>query len=195
MNSFNFLGHNMGGGQVQPDPAKLEAVKSFPKPTSNKQVRAFPGLARYYRKFIPNFTTIAAPLTDLTQKECPNQVIWTDDCEWAIVSTILCSPDFEQGFVLQTNASDRGIGAVLSQTDIEDANHPVAFYSRKFLPHEEHNATVEKECLAIKLTIEAFKVYFLGRHFIIQTNHHALEWLTQLKDKNARLTCWSLALE
>ena len=97
-------------------------------------------------------------------------------------------------FVLQTDASDRGVGAVLSQRDDDGVDHPVAFYSRKLLPREERYSTIEK-CLAIKLATHAFRVYLLGRQFEVQTDHRALEWLNRLKDHNARLTRWSLALQ
>ena len=92
-------------------------------------------------------------------------------------------------FTLQTNASDRGVGAVLSQTDENGQEHPVAYFSRK---REAHYSTVEKECL---VATHAFRVYLLGRKFVIQTDHRAMEWLNRLKDNNARLTRWSLALQ
>ena len=97
--------------------------------------------------------------------------------------------------MLQTDALDRGIGAVLSQLDEDGHDHPVAFFSRKLLPREERYFTVEKECLAIKLGVQAFKVYLLGKPFCVQTDHWALVWLDKLKDKNSRLTRLSLALQ
>ena len=111
------------------------------------------------------------------------------------MAPVLKSPDFDVPFVLQTDASDRGVGAVLSQADPEGVEHPVAYFSRKLLPREEKYATVEKECLAIKLGVEAFHVYLLGRHYTIQTDHQSLEWLERLKSHNAKLTRWSLALQ
>ena len=99
---------------------------------------------------------------------------------------------FTKPFFVQTDASDRGIGAVLSQLDTDGTDHPVLFYSRKLLSHEERYAMVEKECLAI---CDAVKVYLLGHLFTIQTDHRTLEWLKKLKDNNARLTRWSLALQ
>ena len=75
------------------------------------------------------------------------------------------------------------------------SEHPVAYFSRKFLPREQRYSTVEKECLAIKLAVQAFKVYLLGRHFTVQTDHRALAWLHRSKDNTARLTRWSLALQ
>ena len=95
---------------------------------------------------------------------------------------VLKSPDLSQPFVLQTNASGRGIGVVLSQYGPDGEEHPVAYYSRKLLPREEWYATVEKECLPIKLGVQAFPVYLLGKPFIIQTDHRSLEWLHRLKE-------------
>ena len=119
-------------------------MEDFQTAASKKQVRAFLGLTGYYRKFIPGYAEVAAPLTDLTKKNTPNKVQWTDDCEKALcmLKSILCSepivksPDFEREFILQTDASERGIGAVLSQYDDAGLEHPVAFYSRKLLPRE-----------------------------------------------------------
>ena len=101
-------------------------------------------------------------------------------------------PGFHETFFLQMDASDRGLGAVLSQLDDEGKDHPVAYYSRKLLPREERYSTVEKECLAIKLGVEAF---ILGRKFVLRTDHRSLIWLDRLKEKNARLTRWSLSLQ
>ena len=79
----------------------------------------------------------------------------------------------------------------LSQKDEQDAEHPVAYYSRKLLPREERYSTIEKECLAIKLGIHAFRVYLLGKPFTIETDHRALEWLDRVKDNNPLLTRWT----
>ena len=178
-------------------------VQRFEVPETKKQVRSFLGLTGYYRKFIPHYATIAAPLSDLTRKTKPMKVKWTPDCADAFkkLKQILCSapvlqsPDFGKAFILQTDASDRGVGAVLSQLDEQGNDHPIAYFSRKLLPREEKFSTIEKECLAIKLGVQTFRVYLLGRVFKIQTNHRALEWLDRLKENNARLTRWSLSLQ
>ena len=96
---------------------------------------------------------------------------------------------------MQTDASDRGVGAVVCQRDDTGDEHPVAYYSRKLLPREERYSTIEKECLAIKLGIQAFRVYLLERPFVIETDHRSLEWLDRLKGHNSRLTRWSLELQ
>ncbi len=203
MRECTYLGHIVGNGRVKPDPEKVRAVESFPRPVTKKQVRGFLGLTGYYRRFIENYSRIAAPLTDLTKKSLPDKANWTQDCENAfnrlklalIQTPILCNPDFDKEFILQTDASDRGAGAVLSQMDTEGRDRPIAFFSRKFLPREERYSTVEKECLAIKLGVEAFKVYLIGKKFTVQTDHRSLIWLNKLKEKNNRLARWSLILQ
>ena len=87
------------------------------------------------------------------------------------------------------------MGAVLSQLDEEGNDYPLAYFSKKLLPQEQRYSTVEKECLAIKLSIEHFKVYPLGRPFIIHSDNRSLVWLNKLKDKNSRLARWSLFLQ
>ena len=84
---------------------------------------------------------------------------------------------------------------MLSQRGHDGSDKPVAYFSRKLLPREEKYTTVEKECLAIKLATHAFRVYLLGRPFLIQTDHRVLEWLDRLKENNNRLTRWSLSLQ
>ena len=203
MSRCSYLGHVVGEGLVRPEHSKVDSVKQFQVPTTKSDVRTFLGLTGYYRKFIQEYAEIAAPLTDLTRKNTPNHVQWTAECDSAFnrlkdclcCEPILRSPDFSLPFVLQTDASGRAIGAVLSQVGGDDEEHPVAYYSRKLLPREEKYSTVEKECLAIILGIQTFRVYLLGRPFVIQTDHRSLEWLDRLKENNGRLTRWSLALQ
>ena len=198
-----YLGHVVGSGVVKPEGTKLDAVSSFPRPETKKEVCCFLGLTGYYRRFIKDFASTAAPLSDLTRKNAPSNVEWTPACEKAfqMLKKQMCSqpvlhnPDFSKSFILQTDASNRGVGAVLSQVDEGGDEHPIGFFSRKLLPREEDYSTVEKECLAIKLAVEAFRVYLLGRHFVIQIDHHSLEWMERMKENNNRLTRWSLALQ
>ena len=203
MQQCTYLGFIVGSGLLKPEIDKLKAIKQLPIPKTKRDVRAFLGITGYYRKFIANYATVAAPLTDSTKKNSPNQVIWTDCCAqaWQTLkdevcsSPVLKSPDFTTQFILQTDASNQGVGAVLSQRDEHGSDHPVAYFSKKLLPREVRYSTVEKECLAIRLATHSFRVYLLGRPFIIQTDHRALQWLDRLIDNNPRLARWSLALQ
>ena len=131
----------------------------------------------YYRRHVPGFSTIALPLTNLTKKAAPNRVEWTDKCEIAFqrlkralnTESILRLPNLERDFVLRTDASEAGLGAVLLQ-EHEGVLHPVVYGSQK-LNSAEHNYTVaEKECLAVIFGISKFERYLYGRRFTLQVN-------------------------
>ena len=167
MYECSFLGHTVGRGVIRPEQAKIDAVANFQRPRTKKYVQAFLGLLGYYRKFISGFSTMAARLTDLTRNDCPNKVTWTRELEEDFVALrdellkkpVLKCPDYQQKFILQTDASDRGLGAVLSQMDQTGNEHPIAYYSRKLLPREQKYATVEKECLGIVCALKHFEVH------------------------------------
>ena len=147
MSQCSYLGHIVGNGEVRPEQPKLQAIQDFPIPKTKKHIRAFLGLTGYYHRFISSYAIIAAPLTDLTRKNAPNNIttIWTSACDKAFTqlkqalcsAPVLHSPIFQQPFILQTDASNRGVGAVLSQCDDDGVEHPVAYFSRKLLPREQ----------------------------------------------------------
>ena len=114
--------------------------------------------------------------------------------EILLTAPVIMNTDFSCPFILQTDTSEVGVGAVLSQTDTKNYGHPVAYFSRKLLPREHKYATIGKECLAIKLGIEAFQVYLPGKEFTVETDHRALQWHTRFKYNN-RLMWWSLAMQ
>ncbi|XP_068225915.1 uncharacterized protein [Palaemon carinicauda] len=123
-----YLGHHVGQGKVLPKEKNIEAVLAFPTPKTRKNVRQFVGLAGYYRRFVPSFSEIVTPLTNLLREK--SRFLWDDTCQRAfdklkgILSTypILKSPDFQKGFKLMVDASDLGVGAVLLQDDSEGGN-------------------------------------------------------------------------
>ncbi|KAL0177337.1 hypothetical protein M9458_026231, partial [Cirrhinus mrigala] len=197
-----YLGYQVGRGLIRPQEKKVEAVRTAPKPKSKTQVQAFLGLAGYYRCFIPNFSSLAAPLTDLTRKGQPEKVQWSPEADKAFreikkvltSEPVLCALDFSCPFLLQTDASDTGLGAVLSQVQ-EGEEHPVLYISRKLTSAERNYATVEKEALAIKWAVLELRYYLLGRKFTLVTDHAPLQWMAKAKNTNARVTRWFLALQ
>ena len=197
-----YLGHVVGRGVVKPQWNKVEAIQDWPRPIRKKQVRAFLGLVGYYRRFIPHFATRAGPLTDLIKAWGPEIVKWTDAAEaaFADLRTALCfhpvlmAPDFEKEFILQTDASEVGLGAILSQM-VGEEEHPSLYLSRKLLPREQKYAVVEKECLEIKWAMETLRCYLLGRRFTLVTDHAPLQWMHRNKERNARVTRWFLSLQ
>ena len=138
--------------------------------TDQEASEGFLGTNWILQKFIPNYATVAAPLTDLTRKFIPTKVQWSEETnrvfqqlkESLCTSPVLHSPCLDQPFTLQTDALSRGIGAVLSQISDQGEKHPIAYFSRKLLPREENYSTIEKECLAVKLGVQTFRVYLLG---------------------------------
>lgn len=145
-----YLGYVIGNGVVKPQVKKIEALESCGLPKTRKELRGFLGMAGFHQRFIPHFSTRAAPLTDMTGSRCPDNLQWTEDAVAAFEdlrmslskSPVLHSPDFEKTFVLQTDASERGLGAVLLQGTPEE-RHPVAYISRKLHPREVRYSTVE----------------------------------------------------
>ncbi|KAK5862983.1 hypothetical protein PBY51_000047 [Eleginops maclovinus] len=197
-----YLGYHLGGGQVRPQIEKTAAISACPVPKTKKEVRRFVGLAGYYRRFIPAFSELTSPLTDLTRKGASDPVQWTEQCQLAFerVKKALCgkpllfTPNFSLPFVLQTDASNSGVGAVLSQ-QVEGVDRPVLYISRKLAQREVNYSTVEKECLAIRWAVGALRYYLLGRPFTLYSDHAPLQWLHRMKDANARITRWYLALQ
>ena len=202
LSETEYLGFTIGRGCVKPQARKVERIKEWPRPVTKKQLKSWLGLISYYMKFISHYATLAAPLYSLTRNTMPSRVVWTRETEEAFnaLKQCLCeepvlkAPDFNRPFVLHTDASQVGLGAVLSQvTDGEE--HPILYISRKLLKHELNYATVEKEALAVKWAIHHLKYYLWGRQFTLITDHAPLKWMSRNKDKNARVTRWFLELQ
>ena len=158
---------------MRPQEDKIQAIREATRPQTKRQMKSFFGLAGFYRRFIPSFSSIASPLTDLTKKDRPNSIKdWQDKDEKAFQtlktrltsSPILRMPVFrdEMPFVLRTDASDVGVGAVLLQEFEGEGRLPIAYASKKLLPREKNYSTIEKECLGIIWGIEKFRKYLQG---------------------------------
>ena len=199
--SCDFLSHRIGARYITPQEAKISAVANFCCPTTKKDVRSFLGLAGYYRRYFRNFSGIAAPLSDLTIAIAPDKVEWTPSCQQAFdhlkkvltSSPVLSPPDYDLPFVLLTDASDRGIGAVLTQT-VDTDEKPIAYFSRKLLTREQKYSATEKEGLAVVAACRHFLPYLLGRHFTVVTDHRALTFLHGKDPTSGRLARWFDAL-
>ena len=195
-----YLGHVISKDGIYPDPEKLSAIQEYPVPRTVKEVRAFLGLANYYRKFVKDFAKIAGPLHDLTKKGL--KFYWSNDCQIAFdrlkealtQSPILAYPDFTKEFTLATDASDEGLGYVLGQ--VQDGREVVIGYAgRKLLPAEKNYSVTEREALALVAGIRHFRSYLYGVHFKVFTDHSAVRWLMQLKEPSGRLARWALLLQ
>lgn len=197
-----YLGYVIGGGGIRPQVGKVEAIAASPLPNTKRRLRSFLGLVGWYRRLIPDFSSRAAALTDMTRKSSPVKVKWTQESENAFndLRDCLCQepvlqcPDFTLPFVVQTDASGAGLGAVLLQGE-EGNQLPVQYISRKLFPREIRYSTVEKEALAIKWALDTLKYYLIGKEFVLESDHRALQWIHKMKDTNARITRWYLSLQ
>ena len=194
-----YLGFVVNCDGLQVDPDKVAPVVNYPSPRNLKQLRRFLGMASWYRRFIPGFSTIAEPLTRLTEK---NQA-W----EWGVdqhasfealkthlvTSPTLACPDFSLPFTLQTDASSVGLGAVLTQ-NIDGHERVIAYASRSLTGAEQRYTVTEQECLAVIWAIRKFRCYLEGYAFTVITDHSSLRWLHNLKNPTGRLARWALEL-
>ena len=200
--SVGFAGHKVGLDKIEMEQDKVEKVRLAPRPQTKKQVRSFLGLSGYYRDHIKDYATVAVPLTDLIKKGSPEKVIWGTAQEEAFTTLkakltqmpILRMPDHNLSFILRTDASTVGVGAVLLQK-FPDGIFPIAYASKKLLPRERKYAITELECLAIVFGVKKFAKYLYGKEFILQTDHAPLAYLMNAKLQNARCLRWALYLQ
>ena len=174
---IEYLGHIVSGQGVSMDNSKVQAILQWPPPNNVKQLRGFLGLTGYYRRFIKAYARIAAPLTELLKKD---GYLWTDETEIAFLrlkeammsAPVLGLPNFQQPFILETDASGVGIGAVLHQN-----GHPIAYFSKKLAPRTQKKSAYFREMLAIAEAIAKFRHYLLGHRFVIRTDQKSLRSL------------------
>ncbi|CAD6241240.1 GSCOCG00012617001-RA-CDS, partial [Cotesia congregata] len=197
---INYLGHIISANGVQPDPKKTDAVAKFPTPNNLKKVREFLGLTGYYRRFIDNYAKTSKPLTSLLQKDAVfewgnNQIEAFETLKNKLItSPILQFPDFSREFIITTDACDYGIGACLSQGEI-NKDKPVSFASRLLTSAERNYSTIEKEMLAIVYAVNKFRPYIYGSQFILVTDHRPLTWVNSVTSPNSRIVRWRLSME
>ena len=199
--SVEYLGHVVSADGIQTDPEKLRAVHQYPVPTDVRTLRSFLGLASYYRRFVPGFSKIAAPLNALTRKDIP--FVWTPDCHQAFekLKELLTSvpllryPDFERPFILETDASGDGLGAVLAQQQEDGTVAPIAYASRSLQKHEKNYGITELEGLGVVWAAKHFRPYLYGHHCTVFTDHEALKSLLNTPQLSGKLARWGMALQ
>ena len=198
--SISFLGHVVSEKGIQTDPKKIVAVQEWPIPKSVRDVRASLGLASYYRRFVPGFASIAGPLHSLLVKG--KKFVWNAETQESfnrlklalISSPMLAMPIDDGEFVLDTDASDFAIGAVLSQKQGGD-ERVIAYASRRLDRRERNYCITQKELLAVVYFVRYFRQYLLGHQFKIRTDHPALTWLRRTPKPIGQQARWLEILE
>lgn len=186
------------------NPEKVESMVKFPVPRTTTEVKRFLGLCSWYRRFIKDFSSLVAPINAVLKNRKKNKPIeWTEQADKAfselknklVSAPVLASPDFSKQFVIQCDASDVGLGAVLTQNLDNDGERVIAFASRALTRSERNYSATEKECLAILFAVEKFRMYVEGTRFRVVTDHYSLLWLKRLKNPSGRLARWALKLD
>ena len=202
--SLKYLGYVVDQEGLRTDPDKVAAILEYPLPQTVTQLRRFIGMSGWYRRFIKNFSDLSAPLTFLIKgKKKRQRLVWTplaENCfqqikEALVRAPVLAAPDFNKIFSIQCDASDAGLGSVLTQLDGEGNEVVVAFASRTLTALEKKYSVTEKECLAVLFAVEKFRPYIEGTKFKVITDHYSLLWLHSLKDPTGRLARWSMKLQ
>ena len=197
---MEYLGHIVSADGVTPNPAKIQAVESFPVPTNVKSVKEFLGLCSYYRKFVPGFSKIATPLHQLLKADA--KFVWTEPCQRAFQKLkevlthppVLAYPHFDKAFILHTDASGEGLGAVLEQKQEDGMLHPVAYASRTLTKHERKYSITELEALGVVWALKHFRAYLWGHRCTVFTDHAPVRSLLYNTRATGKLARWADAI-
>lgn len=200
---LKYLGYVVDSRGLRTDPEKVEAILNYPTPTCRKDVKRFLGTATWYRRFVPNFSTIAGPLNRLTSnKKGAPPFKWSAEAdvsfqklkECLVSAPVLTCPDYNQPFEVHTDASSYGVGAMLTQTR-DGKEHPIAYMSRSLAPSERNYGITERETLAVITALEHWRCYLEnGKTFTVYTDHSALKWFLTLNNPTGRLARWGVRL-
>jgi len=202
-NETTFLGHIISDKGIAMDPAKVKAIKEWPIPTNVTEVQSFIGLCNYYRRFIPSFANIAKPLHNLTKKgvnfdwstEYNNAFEVLKDAFTKEPILVHANPDLE--FIVETDASNFAIGAVLSQRQpVTNELHPICYYSRGLTKSEKNYPIYDKELLAVISACKEWRHYLEGaKHpFKVFTDHKNLTFPRKPELLSQRQIRWNLFL-
>ena len=192
---IKFLGHVVSEAGVQTDPEKTKTIKEWPTPTNVKHVRSFLGLCSYYRKFVLGFADIARPLHKLCEKG--RLFVWDTECEESFTrlketlstTPILGYPRLNMPFILDTDASNEAIGAVLSQEQ-DGSERVIAYFSKSLNKHEMNYCVSRKELLAVVQSLKKFHTYLYGQRILLRTDNAAVSYMKNLKNPSGQVARW-----
>ena len=200
---IRYLGHIIEPGKLKIDEAVVAPLREAKHPMSKTELRSFLGLCNVYRRFVKDFSKIAAPLTALLTNDQPDK--WTEltDDQISAFDTlidrvthppVLSLPRPGRPYSIETDASAEQVGVVLLQPDDEGKLQPIGYWSRKLSPQERKYITTEQECLAVVWALLTLRPYLMGEPFTVYTDHNALRWLMNVTDPSSRLLRWRLRL-
>lgn len=188
--SLSYLGFRITSSGISPLQDKCDAIVSYPQPKTKRALRRFLGMVNFYHKFIKNCATILAPLHSMLPGKKQKELQWTmstskafESAKLAIKSAVTLSYPSDATLILTVDASDFAIGSVLEQ-QLNNAQAPLAFYSKKLTPAQTRYSAFGRELLAIYLSIKHFRHHLEGRHFVVYTDHKPLVTVFQKNSHN-----------
>lgn len=204
--SVKILGNIVSHRKITLDPSKIQAIKERNLPLKINDLRSFLGLANYCRSFLPKFAHIAAPLFNLLKgesKRSKKTIQWDSSSSTAFYdlkktlnnSTVRSQPDVTKKFILTTDASDIGIGAILSQINDNGKEQMISAFSKALDDTQRKYGITDRELLAVVKSIDHFRSYLLGKRFELRTDHKALTYLWTAKDPTTHLLRWEMKLQ
>ncbi|GFW24720.1 retrovirus-related Pol polyprotein from transposon 17.6 [Trichonephila clavipes] len=199
---IKYLGHIIGSGKHESDPEKTAVINNLPVPKTKKELRSVLGLCNYYREYIPKYSELVYPLTELTKKRVPDSIPWTEkhDSSFHLLKKALVeapslySPVPDKPYTIHSDASQIGIAACLSQK-CGDKCYPIAYASQKLSKTQQSWSTIEREAFAIVWSLKKFEVWVFGTEIEFYTDHNPLPYLTKSAPQSARLQRWAFALQ
>lgn len=200
-----FCGHIIGSGKRRIDPEKTASIQQLKRPETKKQVRSVLGTFSWFRDYIPNFTDHVRPLIELTSKRIPDRIPWRceHDKSFNTLKSLLCEAtkrslsiiDWSKPFNIYSDASDFSISGVLTQTDKNGNDYPIAFYSKKLSDSQKVWPIIEREAYAVLEALQRFKCWIFCYPINVWCDHNPLSYLTDTTPKSPRLLRWALALQ
>ncbi|GFV58399.1 hypothetical protein TNCV_1657611 [Trichonephila clavipes] len=199
---IKYLGYIIGSGKHEPDPEKTAVINNLPAPKTKKELRSVLGLCNYYREYIPKYSELVYPLTELTKKRVPDSIPWTEkhDSSFHLLKKALVeapslySPVPDKPYTIHSDASQIGIAACLSQK-CGDKCYPIAYASQKLSKTQQSWSTIEREAFAIVWSLKKFEVWVFGTEIEFYTDQNPLPYLTKSAPQSARLQRWAFALQ
>ena len=197
---IEFVGHLVGTRGIRMMPEKVERVQAWPVPKNQTELKGFLGLAGYYRRLVKEFASIAVPLNKMTSRKTPYE--WGKEQQEAFVklklaittAPVLGKPNYEKDWVLDVDASDVALGAVLGQEQEDMEVHPVYFWSRQLSKSEKNYSVTDRECLAVVAACKKLRPYILGRKVVIFGDHTAVKWIFNKTDISGIHARWKVTM-
>ncbi len=197
---LEFLGHHISRDGIHPQQKKIQGIQEIPVPTNVKEVRAFLGATGYYRRFYSHYSQTAKPLFHLTRKNATFE--WTEAHQQAfqelknqlLKPPVLVHPDYDKPFTLWVDASNTGVGGVLTQIDAEGFYKPIHFFSQKLTDGQQKWSTYEREMFAALRGVTIMRPMIYGRELEIRTDHAPLVHHDPVNMVNPKMQCWAATL-